>query len=162
MACWLVIAKSFPNGLLARNHEKIPLVEAFIISNNIDIFCISKTFLDSSVNNIYNGLNVNAYTLARSDHNSNTKRGGEALYYKNHLPVSRRNNIFSLNESIVLEIRLANNKCFPTGLYGSHNQKKDQFDELCSSFNMLMSNVNHDKALVSIITGDFNARSKNL
>ena len=33
------------NGLLARNHEKFCLVEAFVVSNNIDIFCISETFL---------------------------------------------------------------------------------------------------------------------
>ena len=32
-----------------------------------------------------------------------------AIYYKDHFPVIRRNDIFSLNESIVLEICLANN-----------------------------------------------------
>ena len=41
------------NGLLARNCENFHLVEAFFVSNNIDIFCISETFLDSSVDNIY-------------------------------------------------------------------------------------------------------------
>ena len=33
------------NGKLACNREKFHLVEAFVVSNNIDIFCISETFL---------------------------------------------------------------------------------------------------------------------
>ena len=67
----------------------------------------------------------------------------------------------SLNESIVLEIRLANNKCFLTSLYRSPSQNKDQLDEFCSSFNMLMLNISDEKPLASIIAEDFNARSKN-
>ena len=51
------------NEFSARNREKFHLVEAFVVSNNIDIFCISETFLDSSVDNIYDGLNINGYTL---------------------------------------------------------------------------------------------------
>ena len=147
--------------MLAGNHEKFHLVEAFVVSNNTDIFCISETFLDSSVDNIYDGFNINGYSFVWSDQPSNTNRGGLVIYYKDHLPVIRRNDIPSLNEIIVLEIPLANNKCFLTSLCRSPNQSKDQFDEFCLSFNMLMSNINGEKPLVSIITGDFNARSKN-
>ena len=32
------------NGLLPRNREKFDLVEAFVVSNNIDIFWISESF----------------------------------------------------------------------------------------------------------------------
>ena len=81
------------NILLARNREKFHLVEAFVVSNNIDIFCLSETFLDSSHYNIYDGLNINDYTLVRSDHPSDTKRCGVAICYKDHLPVIRRNDI---------------------------------------------------------------------
>ena len=144
--------------MLAHNRKKFQLVEALVVSNNIDIFCISETFLDSSADKIYDGLNINGYSLVGSDHPSNTKRGGVA---RDHLPVIRRNDISSLNESIVLEIRLANNKCFLTSLCRSPSQSKDQFDEFCSSCNMLMSNINDEKPLASIITGDFNVRSKN-
>ena len=79
--------------MLASNREKFHLVEAFFVSNNIDIFCISEIFLDSSVDNIYDGLNTSGYTLAGSDQPSNTKRGGVVIYYKDHLPVLRRNDI---------------------------------------------------------------------
>ena len=70
------------------------------------------------------------------------------------------NDISSMNESIILEIRLTNYKCFSTGLSRSLSQSEDQFDELCLSFNVLMSNINDEKLLAFIITGDFNARSK--
>ena len=48
-----------------------------------------------------------------------------------------------------------------TGLYRSFSQYKDQFNEFCLSFNMLMSNINDVKPLASIVTVDFNARCKN-
>ena len=65
----------------------------------------------------------------------------------------------TLNESIVLEIRLANNTFF-TSIYRSPSQNKDQYDEFCSRFYMLMSNINDEKALAFTIIGHFNARSK--
>ena len=148
-------------GMLACNYKKFYLVEAFVISKNFDIFCISETFLDSSVDNIYDGLNINGYTLVRSYYPSNTKRGSVAIYFKDHLPVIRMNDISSMNESIILEIRLTNYKCFSTGLSRSLSRSEDQFDELCLNFNVLMSNINDEKLLAFIITGDFNARSKN-
>ena len=98
--------------------------------------------------------------MLQSDHPSNTKPGGVAIYYKDHLLVIRRNNIYSLNESTVLEI-LANNNCFFTGLHRSPSQNKDQLDKFCSNFNMLMSNINDKKPLAFITTREFNARFKN-
>ena len=140
------------NGLLDLNDEKFHLVEAFVVSNNTDVFCISSVCLLSS------GLNINSYTLVQIDHPSNTKRDGVAIYYKDHLPVIKRM-IFLSGMSIVL--RLANNKCFFNSLYRSPSQIKDKFGEFCSGFNMLISKINDKKPLASIITGDFNARSKN-
>ena len=102
------------NGFLAHSREEFHLVEGFVVSNNIDIFCVSETLLDSSVDNIYDRSNVNGYTLVRGDHPSNTKRNGAAIYYKDHLPVIRRNDISFLNERTVLEIRPSNNKYFLT------------------------------------------------
>ena len=130
--------------MLARNPENLHLVEVIVVSNNIYIFCISQPFLDSFVNNIYDGININGHTLVRSDHPSNTEHGGIAIYYKSHLPVIRRNDISSLNENILLEIHPAN-KCFLTRVYKPPSQSKDQFNEFCSSFNMLMSNINDKK-----------------
>lgn len=51
------------NSLLAGNCEKFHLVEASVVSNNVDIFCISETFIESSVYKIYDELNLKYYTL---------------------------------------------------------------------------------------------------
>ena len=45
------------NDLMAGNHEKFHLVEALVDSSDIDVFCISEVFPDSSVDNIYSSLN---------------------------------------------------------------------------------------------------------
>ena len=37
------------NGVTAHDFVKIPLIEAFIKANNIDIICLSGTFSDSSI-----------------------------------------------------------------------------------------------------------------
>ena len=58
-----------------------------------------------------------------------------------------------LNVRIVLVIRLASKKYFLTCLYRSASQNKDQFDEFFSRFNMLMLNINDEKALASITIG---------
>ena len=126
------------------------------MSNNIDTFYILETFLDSSVDNIHDRLNINGYTLVRIDHSYNTKHGGVSIYYKDHLPVFRGNYISSLNESMVLEICLTKNKFFLTVLCRSPSPNKDQFDEFCSRFNILMTNTNAKKPSSSIVTGGIN------
>ena len=54
------------NGLLVHYRENFHLLEAFVVSNNIDIFCISETFLYLSADNIFDELNVSAYILVRN------------------------------------------------------------------------------------------------
>ena len=41
------------NGLAAHGFIKVPLAEAFITSNNNDLVCLSETFLDSTIPNLY-------------------------------------------------------------------------------------------------------------
>lgn len=145
MVCWFF------------NREKFYLVEAFVASNNFNIFSISEAYCDSSVENIYGRLKIKGYTFVRSDHPP-TMRGGAAICYKNHLPGIRRKDISFLNKRIILEIHLASNKCFLTGLCGSPSWNKNQFHEFCSSFHL---HVKHVELLASIIAGDFNALANN-
>ena len=37
------------NGIAAHYFVKVPLIEAFIKAKNIDIICVSETFLDSTI-----------------------------------------------------------------------------------------------------------------
>ena len=98
--------------MLGLTREKFHLIEAFIVSNNTTIFCISETFLDSSADGIYDELNISDYTSVQID-DPNTKCICVTIYYKYHLPVIRSDDIFSLKESVVLKIRLVS-AFFPT------------------------------------------------
>ena len=89
------------NGIAANNFAKISLLEAYNTIHNFDLICISETFLDSDYSSDDQRLSLQGYAMIRSDHPSNTKRGGVCIYYKEHLPFIRRNDITSLDECIV-------------------------------------------------------------
>ena len=79
------------NGLAVRDFLKVILIEAFITTHNFDIICLSETFLDSTVSQHDENIMINGYSLSRADHPSNSKRGGVCLYFKERLPLIRRN-----------------------------------------------------------------------
>ena len=126
--------------------------------NDIDIICLSKTFLDSSIPIDRNTLSIPGYSMMRADHPSNTKRDGVCLYYKEHLPINRRDNISNLQECLVTEITLKNKRCFLTCLYRSPSQNCEQIQSFCDSLDILLNNINSLNPGISIITGDFNGK----
>ena len=69
--------------------------------------CLFETYLDSNTPFDDDNLEISGYTLARSDHPSNTKREreGVCLYYKNNSPL-RVTNIGYLNECLTLELQV--------------------------------------------------------
>ena len=107
------------NGLAAHEFIKISLLEGYINVNDIDIICLSETFLDSSIPIGDKRLSIPGYLMMRADHPSSTKRGGVCLYYKEHLPVIRRVDVSNLKECLVAEITVKNERCFLTCLYRS-------------------------------------------
>ena len=62
------------NGLTAHDFINLPLIEAYIATKIFDIVCLSETFLDSSIPNNGDRINIAGYSLLRADHPSNTKR----------------------------------------------------------------------------------------
>ena len=94
----------------------------------------------------------------RADHPSNTKRGGVCLYYKEHLPITRRGDISKLKECLVTEITITNERCLFTCLYRSPSQNREQFQSFCDSLDILLNNINSLNPAFSIITGDFNGK----
>ena len=73
------------NGLAAQEFTKLSLLEGYINVNDIDIICLSETFLDSSIPIDDNRLSIPGYSVMRADYPSNTKRDGVCSYYKEHL-----------------------------------------------------------------------------
>ena len=80
---------------------------------------------------------INGYSLLRADHPSNSKRGGVRLYFKEHLPLIRRNDLSILQECLVTEIIVGNEKCFFTCLYGSQNQNHEELENFSSNLDPL-------------------------
>ena len=130
------------NGLAAHEFIKLSFLEGYINVNDIDIICLSETFLDSSIPIDGNRLSIPGYLMMRADHPTDTKRGGVCLYYKEHLPVTRRYDISNLKECLVAEITVKYERCFLTCLYRSHSQNREQFQSFCDSLDILMNNIN--------------------
>ena len=55
---------------------KLPLIEAYIVTSNFNIVCLSETFLDSSIPNNDDRFNIVEYSLLRADHFSHAKKVG--------------------------------------------------------------------------------------
>ena len=68
------------NSLVA--HEKISLLAAYKSVYKYDIICISGVFLDSTICDDDNILNMEGNNLIRADHPENIKRGDVCLYFK--------------------------------------------------------------------------------
>ena len=105
-----------------------------------------------------NRLSIPGYSMMRADHPSNTKRGGVCLYYKEHLPIIRRDDISNLKECLVAEITVKNERCFLTCLYRSPSQNREQCQSFCDSLDIVINNINSLNPVISIITGDFNGK----
>ena len=110
------------NGLIGHDSTKISLLQAYITQHNYDIICLTETFLNSSIQSRHNRITIEGYNLIRSDHPSDSKKGGVCIYYKEHIPLILRDDINTLNNYLVTGIRLQNEKCFLTCIYRSPSQ----------------------------------------
>ena len=96
--------------LEAPDFIKLQLIGTYIATNNFDIVCLSETFLNSSIPNDENRINIAGYSLLRADHPSNTKKGGVCVYYKDFLLLIRKYDITDLKKCLVMEITVENEK----------------------------------------------------
>ena len=149
------------NGLTAHDSIKISLLQAYVTQHNYDIICLSETFLTSSIDSSDTRILIDGYNLIRSDHPSDSKRGGVCIYYKEHIPLIKRDDICTLDNCLVTEICWQIEKRFLTCMYRSPSQNNEEFENFCVNFDLLLSNINEEIPICSIITRDFNASSSN-
>ena len=129
-----------------------------IWQRNFDIICLSEAFLNSSLDSEDDRLKIEGYNLIRSDHPSGSKKGGVCVYYKEHIPLVRRDDLCTLSNCFVTEIRLQNEKCFLTCLYQSPSQIQHKFENFCTNLDTLVDHMNNELPMCSVITGNLNAR----
>ena len=130
------------NGLTAHDSIKTSLLQACIIQNNYDI-CLSETFLNSWIQTNDDRISIDGYNLIWVDHPSDSKRGGVCIYYKEHIPLIKRDDICTLDNCLVTEIRSQGEKCFLTCVYRSPSQTHYEFEDFCAKFCLLISNINN-------------------
>ena len=144
------------NNLSAHNFSKLTQLKAYTSIYKDDFICLSETYLDSSIPDSL--LEIDGYDLICSDHPNDIKRGGICIYYKESLPV-RAINIPYLKETLLLEMTCNNKKMIVPVIYCSPSQNNCEFDSFLRSVERLLSDIKKSKSFLSVITGDFNARS---
>ena len=96
--------------------------------------------------------------MMRADHPSNTKRGGVCLYYKEHLPIIRRDDISNLKECLDMKVTVKNERYFLTCLYRLPSQNRERLLTFCDSLEILMGNIISLNPEISKLTRDFNGK----
>ena len=117
---------------------------------------ILQLIVDSSTSDSL--LEIAGYILVCADHPNNIKSGGVCIYYKESLPV-RVISLPYLKEALLLEMTYNNKKVIVSVIYRSPSQNNSEFDLFLSNFEKPLSDINERKPFLSVITGDFNARS---
>ena len=146
------------NSLAAHNFAKLSSLQAFNSTHKFDLICIGESFLDSSLSSNDPSLALSGYTLERSDHPQDTKRGGICIYYKETLPIQFLN-INNLPECLICEILYNKKKCFIICLYRSPSQTSDEFDIFIQKLEGIIDRIsNPGNPNMIMIIGDFNAK----
>ena len=123
------------NSISARNFIKLYLLKPYIAIHKFDVICLSETYLNASISNDDDSLEVPGYNLFRADHPSNTKRGGVCIYYRNYRPLKILD-IHYLQECINFEIMIGGKLCRFISLYRSPNHSKDNFESFANNFEL--------------------------
>ena len=132
------------NGLTAHDSIKISLLQAYVTQHNYDIICLSETSLNSSIDSSDTKISIGGYNLIRSDHPSDSKSGGVCIYYKEYIPLIKRDDICTLDNCIVTEICSQSEKCFLICIYRSPSQNNEEFENICVNFDLLLWNINEE------------------
>ena len=115
------------------NFIKISLLKTYIATYKLDVICLSETYLDSSISNDDDNLEIPGYDLFRADHPSNTKRGSVCIYHRNSLPLKILGTQY-LQECLNFEIRLRGKLCRFVSLCRSPSQSQDDFEAFVNNF----------------------------
>ena len=97
-----------------------------------DTICLSETYHDPKTLLDDDNLDIAGYKLVRSDHPSNSKRGGVCIYYKEPLLLRFINANYS-NECVRFIIRIGEKLCSFISLYRTSNQTQGGFDKFTNN-----------------------------
>ena len=146
------------NSISGYDYSKLFLLNSYNSLHKFDIIFFSETYLDSNTPLNDDNLEISGYTLVRSDHPSNTNRGGVCLSYKSNLPLRGINNGY-LNECLTLELTVGDTTCNFVVLYRSQSQ--NEFENFSDNFGMTLDILAQKNPFLMTTIGEFNAKSRN-
>ena len=147
------------DSIPARNYARIPLIETFQSTYNFDSFGVCESLLNNDIPNediFVNGFSPEPF---RADKPENSRNGGVCLFFKENLPIKERCDLESLPETIVAEVKLNRKKIFFVLSYCHPNLSSDEFEKYTNSLEHIYESIRKENPSVTILTGDFNARS---
>ena len=148
------------NSIAAHNFSKISLSRAYNTIHSYNIIFLSETYLNHETLSNNGNLKIPGYKLVRADRPSNQKRGCICIYHKDFLPI-KVNNISCLKKCLNFSLSVYRKQCNITLIHRSPSQLSEEFDTFLSNFEFLLDYIANRNPFVSIIIGDFNARSNN-
>ena len=146
------------NSISAHMFPKLSLLSVYISVHQFDIICLSQTYLNTKISSDDKNLERAGYNLVREDHPTNSKRGGVCVYYKSSLPF-RVTSAKYLQESISFELRIGGKCCKFSCLYRSPSQTQDEFETFLKNFESTLDKIHENNPFMTVVLGDFNAKS---
>ena len=137
-------------------HDKISLLTAYNIVQTFDIIFISKTYLDSTVDDKM--IEIKGYNIIRADYPNNQRRGGVCLYFKGNLCL-RQIKISLFPECLLCQININNKKGYIIVLYRSPSQTSFEFNNFQHNLDKILNDVKQLGSTFLIMLGDFNVKS---
>ena len=106
-------------------------------------------------------INISGFSAEpfRADKPENSRCGGACLYYKENLPIKERPGLVPIPETIVAELKFQRKKIYFFLSYCHPNLTSSEFAEYTKSLENIHESINKENLTMTIITGDFNARS---
>ena len=83
------------------------------------------------------------------------------MFYKEYLPVIKRDDLCALTECIVVEVNLGTKSLFFTCNYRAPSQTVDEFESYCQSLHLTLTNIDDTSPFSAVLIGDFNAGCAN-
>ena len=76
------------------------------------------------------------------------------MYYKDHLSLVKRDNLCTLKECLVREVKSRGKIYFFICLYRSPRQNQDQFELFCNHLDLCLTNINDINCIFSVPISD--------
>ena len=142
----------------SHNYSKISLLTACISIHDIDIICLSETYLTSTTDINNENLKIPGYIMYCVDHPYDGERGRVCIYYKPMLPLKVLSTNF-LQEFSNFEVSIGNKKCQFIHLYRTPRQPQDEFRDFLTNLQMNLDDSFSSNSFLATVIGDFNAKS---